>query len=212
MGEELLEEKKPEEAITTLLEEDKLSIYEDIQKNIIPIMNNTYLGMTPYQIREFVLNKKEYPTEYSRLQQAKLELYVRIKNMITLYFDYLESEARRELYLKKLQDLKEDEPQYKLYQIKIMREEFKMGEIKKVLNDKLVECSAFLETYHKYKELDNLPGEEKDKLIVDTWREKVRQNPVVFDEKFGEEYLKTILSEEEYNEYMSMKKMLQRRF
>ena len=201
---------KPEEAITILLDEDKKAIYEDIKKNIIPIMNNTYLGMTPYQIKEFVLNKKEYPTEYSRLQQAKLELYMRIKNMVTLYFDYLESEAKRELYFRKMRKLEEDNPQHKLYQIKIMREEFKMGEIKKILNDKLVECSAFLEAYHKYKELDNLPREEKEKLIVDTWKEKVKQNPFVFYEKFGEEYLKTILSEDEYNEYMSMKNIIRK--
>lgn len=203
--------KQPEDRVILLIEdkEDK-KIYEVIKKLIPKILSKTYLGMTEYQIKNFVLNKKEFPTEWSRLQQAKLELYIRFKNLILLYFDWLEAKAKMKLYeeqIKELSDSPVDQAKKELLKVKVMREQFKMNEIKKVANDKVKECKAFLDTYLKYKHLDDLPVEEQEKLIEETWKKKVMMMPEIFEDRYGEEYLRTVLSKEEYEEYQKMKKL-----
>jgi len=202
--------KKPEDKVVYLIEaEEDKKLYETIKKLIPEIMSKTYLGMTAYQIKNFVLNKKEYPTKWARLQQAKLELYVRFKNIILLYLDWLEAKAREKLYraqMKRLGDSPVDQAKKEIYKIKIMREQFKMGEIRKIANDKVKECRAFLEVYQQYKHLDDLPEKEQEKLIEETWKKKVIKMPDVFEERYGEEYLKSVLSEEEYEEYQRLKK------
>jgi len=202
--------KNPEDKVIYILEtEETKELYEKIKKLIPEILAKTYLGMTEYQIKNFVLNKKEFPTEWAKLQQAKVELYVRFKNIILLYFDWLEAKAKAKLYeeqMKALSDSPIDKAKKEIYRVKMLKELFKMDEIVKIVNDKIKESKAFLDVYEKYKHLDNLSEEEQKKLIEDTWRRKVIQMPTVFEERYGEEYLKSVLSEEEYKEYQRMKR------
>lgn len=205
--------KKPEDKVVILIEaEENKDLYKKIKELMPEIMSKTFLGMTAYQIKNFVLNKKEYPTEWAKLQQAKLELYIRFKNIILLYFDWLEAKAKAKLYEEMMRELSKspspvDKAKKEIYRVKMLKEQFKMDEIIKIVNDKIKECKTFLEVYEKYKHLDDLPENEKEKLIEKTWKEKVMMMPTVFEERYGEEYLKSVLSEEEYEEYQKLKRL-----
>jgi len=44
-------------------------------------------GMTAFQIKNFILSDLDFPTPDSKWWQAKLELWVRMQNIIAMHYD-----------------------------------------------------------------------------------------------------------------------------
>ncbi len=120
-----------------------------IESIIDRIFRKMPLGMTKYQIQNFVLNTVDYPTPDSRYWQAKFELWQRIMKLYGLQFDYEETCAKIFYYdarIKKDEDDPAEEAKKQLYLVKKARAEFSKVMIKKNAEDTLREIRVFMET------------------------------------------------------------------
>jgi hypothetical protein len=76
-------------------------------------------GMTAFQIENFVLSDKDFPTVDSKWWQAKLELWVRLQNVIQMHYDYRKRVAKiNELRARVMeQEVKAKNPLAKDYEV-----------------------------------------------------------------------------------------------
>ena len=147
-------------------------------------------GMTPFQIKHFVLNRQEFPTDFAQFQQAKLELYQRIQTLLDLYYQHREAKAKIKLAegkteeLEKKPDGKIKEAEIELQMIEAEKNQLQIVSIKKQAMDKLNEMIAFGETYKKFKKFDELSLEELSRHEEEYWRIKSAYYPELL-ERYG---------------------------
>lgn len=153
---------------------DSINRITDIDIGRIPI------GMTQFQIENFVLNRKEFSTPLMQYSQAKMELYSRINIFVDDWYQLREAKAKimlaegriEELNANKELNSKIREAKIELQQIEIDKNQFKLGNIEKQAKDKLREAIVFHNTFNKYRYLEDLPKEELDKMEEEGWRIK----------------------------------------
>ncbi len=177
--------------------EQILSIFtnnEDKEKisQLIDIDIKIPIGMTEYQINNFVLNKKEFCTHLFQYQQAKMELFSRVQGFIDSYYQIREAQAKIKLSEGRIEELnninntntnntntnntninqKVREAKIDLQQIEIEKNQFKLISIEKQAKEKLREALVFYQTFNQYKYLEDLPQEELNKMEEEGWRIK----------------------------------------
>lgn len=140
-------------------------------------LGNVPTYMTPFQIKHFVLNKREFPTDFAQLCQAKLELFQRIHVLYDLYYDYRKAKAEIELAEAEIEELGQQEgkkarAQIKLQEIEIDRRLWQLVSIKKKALDILQEAMSFFRAYQQYRKLEELSPEALAKLEEKTWHIK----------------------------------------
>jgi hypothetical protein len=169
-------------------------LFDDNKEGIASLfdfnLNGVSTSMSPFQIRFFVLNKREFPTDFAQFQQSKLELYQRIQILFDLYYQFREASANIKLSEGKIEQL-ENEPDGKikeanieLQKIEIEKNKFKILSIKKQAMDKLNEMIVFGETYKKFKKFDEMKPEEIAKNEEEAFRIKSAYYPELL-ERYG---------------------------
>ena len=153
-------------------------------------LNGVQTCMTPFQIEHFVLNKKEFPTDFAQFQQAKLELYHQLQTLFERLFDYREKKANIKLMEGEIEELQREkggkikEARIELKKIEIEKNNFQIVNIKKIAKDKLNEALVFYKVYQKYKKFDEMDTAELAKHEEENWKIKSVYYPELL-ERYG---------------------------
>lgn len=143
------------------------------------LLDTVHLGMSELQIEKFVLNKVDFPTDFGKYKQAKLELWVRFQNIINSYFDYEKTLAEIEYLQAKIEELRREGNKVslakaKIYEVEIERKKFNLEVIKKTVSEKLREAKVFYRVYDRFKHFERLSKDELDELEKQFWIEKAK--------------------------------------
>lgn len=159
---------------------DNLKEILDIDTGKVP------LGMTKFQIENFVLNKREFPTDLMKFQQAKMEIYTRIQSFADMYYQYREAKAKIKLAEGRIEDLKNNSPnlnikikdaKIELQEIEIEKNQYSLKSIQHTAKEKLKEAAIFYKTYSEFRNFELLNTEELAKLEEEGWRIKSQYYP-----------------------------------
>lgn len=182
--------------------------------SISDILNKVKIGMTDIQIQNFVLNNVEFPTDFSKFKQAKLELWARFENIVNMHFDYRKTQAEIELLKAEREALEKKgdsiaKARIKLKEIEVERKQFQLKVIEKTALEKIEEAKSFYKTYEKHKHFDDgVKKEDIEKLERDYWRARTLMNPFIFEERYGIEWIKSIMTAQEFKEYQEVKRKM----
>lgn len=161
--------------------------------------------ITDIQVGKFVLNNIEYPTDYAKVKQVKSELIVRYNNIIETYYAIKKKELEIELLDEEI--VSESHPIKK--KLKVLDNEKAVLQLmaeKSRLDVILSELRTYYKYYQKYNNgFDNITEEQKVVLEEDLWSKKALNNPAVFEERYGN-YIKDILGEKRYKEYLERRR------
>ena len=146
------------------------------------LLDKVQLGMSELQIKRFVLNDVEFPTDFGKYKQAKLELWVRFQNIVNLYFDYEQTIAEIELLEAEIDELKRSGDRIslakaKIKEVEIEKKRFNLEVIKKTVFEKLREARVFYEVYDRFKDFDKADAETIAKLEREFWEQKAKYDP-----------------------------------
>jgi len=159
------------------------------------------------QVNKLVLNDIEFPTDYSKMKQIKAELIVRYNSILESYYNI----KKKELEIELLDEEAINEPHPIKKKIKLLDNEkanLQLIAERSKLNVILTE----IRTYYKYYKIHtgkfkDLTEKQKEDLEVEFWQKKALNNPVVFEERYGE-FLKDILGESKYNIYLNKRRTI----
>lgn len=156
-------------------------------------LNNIKLGMTEFQIKNFVLNKKEFTNPLFIFHQTKLELFNRIQSIHDLYYQYKTFKAKIKLAEGRIEELKTKrdisnekirEAKIELQELEIEKSNIAIINIKKQAQEKLNETLIFYEIFKEYELLDCATTEELKRLEEEGWKIKSAYYPELL-ERYG---------------------------
>lgn len=167
------------EKILTLFKDksdlDRIKEVIDVDLGKIP------MGMSTFQIDNFVLNNREFTNDLFLYKQAKMEISTRINGFFDAYYQLKEAHAKVLLAEGEIEDLlnnsqsvntKIKEAKIELQEIEIEKNKFRVSSLEQQSKDKLREILAFYRTYDKYRYLEDKSQEELTKLEEEGWRIK----------------------------------------
>ncbi len=162
--------------------------------------------ISPIQVNKLVLNDIEYPTEYAKVKQAKLEVMSRYYNIVDSYYDIKKKELELELLDEEIND--ESHPiKKKLKQLEKEKNILQLQSTKTRLETTMKEIKIYHTHYKQYKgKYDNLNDEDKCKLEEELWAKKAKNNPIIFEERYGN-FIKEVLGEDKYKSYLERRKI-----
>ena len=153
-------------------------------------------GMTRFQIQNFILSDLDFPTVDSKFWQAKLELWVRMQNIIAMHYDHRKRSAKiKELkatideldYNNRINvidndDLKEikerqNNAKAEALQVEIDENEFALICIQKGVSDKLKEMWAFWDSMVEFEKDMEFSKTDKDEQEENYWVAKAKMTP-----------------------------------
>jgi hypothetical protein len=164
------------------------------KKSLIELLNNIKdvpLSRTEFQIHHFVLNEKEFPTEWSKFQQIKLELHTGIQSLMDMYFRLEEAQTHIELLKAQIEELqlqtetsKINAVKIKLKQINIDKNKFRILSIYHTAQEKLKEIMIFYDIFNNLKELNYITHKDNNIMEEETWKIRSMYN-AEFKNRYG---------------------------
>ena len=198
-------------ATTLSLTEKPLDLIEkkedkEILTEISHFLTDFSQPISSVQANKLVLNDIEYPTEYAKDKQAKLELVSRYYSIIDTYYDIKKKELELELLDEEIEN--EIHPiKKKLKQLEKEKNVLQLQSIKSRLEIVIKEIKIYHTHHLQYnKKYDNLNDEDKCKLEEELWAKTAKNNPIVFEERYGN-FLKEVLGEDKYKIYLERRKI-----
>lgn len=176
---------------------------EAMLRKVGVFLEETTTGMSQIQIEDFVLNDVEYPTRYGKFCQAKSELSQRFSQITELYYEIKETEIEIEQKAEKsfgsVLDRKLSELQREKLELRLLR-------LKTQLEVVLREMRIFYKVYRSNPGFHNLSEDEVYQLEREQWIEKTFNMPIVFEERYGERYMREAVGAKCYQEYQELRK------
>lgn len=176
-----------------------------ILSDICSFLKDFMQPITDIQVDKLVLNNIDLPTDYAKVKQIKSELIVRYNNIIESYYDI----KKKELEIELLDEEMDNEQHPIKKKLKVLENEKAVLQLtteKSRLDVILSEMRIYYKYYKKYnKGFDNLTEEQKTILEEELWSKKALNNPVVFEERYGD-YIKDVLGEKKYKEYLEKRR------
>lgn len=163
-----------------------------IFNDVIDKMVDAHLGMTSFQINQFVLNTVEFPTAYGKWKQARFELVHRFDQLTELYYEIKLTELEIRLKQQEISNT-QDQIRKEILSIKIHRERAKGCGQQRRLKNLLIEANAFYDIYAEHSEFSDLTHEDAQRLEIEDWSEKAKNNPLVFEERYGDQFMASVL-------------------
>jgi len=170
---------KKEEEIVKLF--DKESDIKNLKEILKADIGKIPLGMTSFQINNFVLNEREFPTDLMKFQQAKMELHTRIQSFFDLHYQYREAKANIMLSEGEVEDLQNNyedinpkikDAKIELQDIEIEKNQYKLISIQHAATEKLREAMEFYKTYLIHKDFESITIERLEELEIEGWKIK----------------------------------------
>jgi len=202
---------RKEKITETSLIEKPLDLIEKKEDRAILTEINKFLKdfsqpITSIQVNKLVLNDIEYPTEYAKVKQTKLELMSRYYSIVDTYYDIKKKELELELLDEEI-EAENHHIRKKLKQLEKEKNILQIQSIKSTLEIIIKEINIYYEHYKKYDGIyDNLKDEDKYKLEEELWSKTALNNPIVFEERYGN-FLKEVLGEDKYRLYLEKRKI-----
>lgn len=164
---------------------------KELCEKIIEMFSTVPQGMTSFQIQKFVLGDLEFPTIDSKWWQSKLELWVRMQNIISSHYEYRKKVAKTKELKANIKELEYNNTQsmisefqvtknnaiIEFTQVEIEENEFAIVCIKKRINDVLKEMWAFWEAIKELEPKMKFSKEDKEEQEEEFWIEKALNNP-----------------------------------
>jgi len=200
-----------EKITETSLIENPLDLIEKKEDRAILIEISHFLTdfsqpITSIQVNKLVLNDIEYPTEYAKVKQAKLELMSRYYNIVDSYYDIKKKELELELLDEEIEK-EEHSIKKKLKQLEKEKNTIQLQSIKSRLEVIMKEIKIYHTHYKQYNgKYNNLTDENKSTLEEEMWEKKALNNPVVFEERYGN-FIKEVLGNDKYKTYLEHRKI-----
>lgn len=159
---------------------------KELCKSILNMFQTVPQGMTSFQIQNFVLSNKSFPTADSKWWQAKLELWVRVQNVIQMHYDYRKFKAKikeftarvlEHQYMLEANGLKsyeimKSEAIIDRLTVNIEENEFLLVITQKGINDKLKEINAFWEVMQEMGKHMKFSMDDKEEQEESFWLAK----------------------------------------
>ncbi len=162
--------------------------------------------ITSIQVNKLVLNDIEYPTEYAKVKQAKLELMSRYYGIVDSYYDIKKKELELELLDEEINN-ENHQIKKKLKQLEKEKNIVQLQSIKSRLDTVMKEIKIYYEHYKQYNgKYNNLTDNEKCTLEEEMWKQKAINNPIIFEERYGK-FIKETLGEDKYKTYLERRKI-----
>ena len=162
-------------------------------------------GQTRIQIENFILNDIEYPTEYGKYQQACVELGARHSQIVDIYYELKDKELELLLHEETIE--KEEHPiKKKRLELEKEKMQLRYQSQKSRIAILIKEANVFYEYYNLHPEFNNLTDEQLAILEGEQWAHKALNMPLVFEERYGEEFLKKAWGNEIYNKFLETRK------
>ncbi len=180
---------------------------KELCEKILKMFSTVPQGITTFQIQKFVLGDLEFPTIDSKWWQAKLELWVRMQNIIVSHYEYRKKIAKIKELNANIDELKYNNSQLdneikskiqtakndsiiEYTQVEVEENEFAIVCIKKRINDILKEMWAFWETMQKLEIKMKFSKENKDEQEEEFWIKKALNTPELIN-RHGEVFSKS---------------------
>ena len=162
--------------------------------------------ITSIQVNKLVLNDIEYPTEYAKIKQAKLELMSRYYSIVDSYYDIKKKELELELLDEEIRN-ENHLIKKKLKQLEKEKNTIQLQSIKSRLDTVMKEINIYYNHYNQYNgKYNNLSDEDKCTLEEELWSKKAKNNPVIFEERYGD-FIKEVLGEDKHKSYLERRKI-----
>jgi len=162
--------------------------------------------ITSIQVNKLVLNDIEYPTEYAKVKQAKLELMSRYYSIVDSYYDIKKKELELELLNEEI-DSEQHPIKKQLKQLEKEKNTIQLQTTKTRLDTVLKEIKIYYKHYEQYNgKYNNLNDEDKCKFEEELWAKKAKNNPIIFEERYGD-FLKNVLGVDKYDAYKERRKI-----
>lgn len=160
-------------------------------------------GMTSFQIQNFVLSDKDFPTADGKWWQAKLELWVRLQNVVQMHYDHRKRSAKikeleaRIMEQREIIDTRKETKEYVILKaeavierltVNIEENEFACALIVKGISDKMKEMESFWEAMQVLDEHMMFSKDDKEEQEASFWSAKARYDEELvrrFPELFG---------------------------
>lgn len=157
----------------------------ELCKVVFNMFNTVPQGMTSFQIQNFVLSDREFPTADGKWWQAKLELWVRLQNVINMHYDYRKKVAKIKELSARIEEntdiaLESDKPYIankhkaisERLQVTIEENEFALVMIKKNIYDKMKEMQAFWDVMQRLENDMKFSKVDKEEQETAFWTAK----------------------------------------
>lgn len=200
----------PEENSTTLIEKSLEIIKKEEDRTILSEIGNFLTDfsqpISSVQVNKLVLNDIEYPTEYAKVKQAKLELMSRYYSIVDSYYDIKKKELELELLDEEIDN--EHHPiKKKLKQLEKEKNTIQLQSVKSRLDTVMKEIKIYYNHYNQYNgKYNNLSDEDKCALEEEMWKNKAINNPVIFEERYGK-FIEEVLGAEKFKVYKERRKI-----
>jgi len=177
---------------------------KELCEKIIELSKKFDTAMTPIQIENFVLNDIEFPTSYGKFIQCQLELTGRFGQIVEIYYQIKENEIKIRQKERKIAET-QDDLEKELLELQREKLELRILGSKKELKKILREARLFFRFYEKHPEFQELTPEKAFQLDAEQWAKKTLNMPTVFEERYGENYMKKVLGEGNYQKYKELR-------
>lgn len=199
-----------EENSISLIEKSLEIIEKEEDRLILSEIGNFLIDfsqpISSVQVNKLVLNDIEYPTEYAKVKQAKLELMSRYYSIVDTYYDIKKKELELELLDEEITN--ENHPiKKKLKQLEREKNTIQLQSTKSRLNTVMKEIRIYYEHYNQYNgKYNNLSDNDNCKLEEEMWKKKALNNPVIFEERYGK-FIEEILGADKFKKYKERRKI-----
>ena len=181
---------------------------KELCEKVIELFKKFDTAITPIQIENFILNDIEFPTSYGKFTQCQLELASRFGQLIEIYYQIKENEIKIRQKERKIIET-QDDLEKELLELQKEKLEMKILGSKRELKKILKEARVFFGFYEKHPEFQELSPEKTFQLEAEQWAKKTLNMPTVFEERYGEDYMKKALGE---GAYQKLKELRQKGF
>lgn len=182
-----------------------LSDDKKILSEIGSFQNDFIQPISDIQVNKLVLNNIDFPTDYAKIKQIKTELIIRYHSIIESYYAI----KKKELEIKLLDDEIANESHPIKRELKVLDNEkaaLQLMAEKSKLKVILTELRIYYKYYLKYNNrFENLSDEQKESLEEEFWSKKALNNPVIFEERYGN-FIKEILGDKNYETYLGKRR------
>jgi len=172
---------------------------------VAQVMGGFPQGHSRLQIESFILNAIEYGTPYGRYQQACVELASRYWQLVDGHYELRKLEVQRRLLERQAAE-QGDDLKRELLEIEAERLALRAEGRRQGLLTLAREARVFYEVYEAHPEFHELAEEERADLEAAQWAHKATQMPLVFEERYGPEFMRQALGDGLYEQFVAARR------